>query len=200
MAKAQGGTGYHIGLVSEAMTEDQKRGLQIGEAFDVVKFEPRGGRPTDYREDMPDKVFELLTDRSGAVWTRKAIAAYFDIDESTLYDWIKRHPRFAKAFARGLALQEAFFASRLADGMRFGNSLIFALKNLHKWTDRHEETLKVDIRDALKKAATSAKRVQWDKTKPPVIEATIVEPPALTPPVDTPAAPTAPITENIPKT
>lgn len=67
------------------------------------------GRPTDYREDHPDKAYKLCL--LGA--TDAEMADIFGISQQTLYDWKTAHPEFVEAIARGKAAADANVAERL---------------------------------------------------------------------------------------
>lgn len=122
------------------------------------------GRPALYTEDMPRIVYELFT-RFDAVLTKKAIAAHLGVDESTLRRWREEHPELKAAITQGMAVQETYLASKMADGLKYSQSLYAVLKNLHMWSDRTEETDVVDLREAMLRQSQSAKRVIWDKPK-----------------------------------
>lgn len=57
-----------------------------------------GGRPTDYKDNMPDRVY-MLTSEFGM--TDKQLAKAFGVSEQTLNTWKKEHPEFLESLKRG---------------------------------------------------------------------------------------------------
>lgn len=62
------------------------------------------GRPTKYREDFCDKVIEL----GKAGKTQVQIASELDICEDSLYEYMKKFPKFSEAIKKASQFCEAF--------------------------------------------------------------------------------------------
>lgn len=67
------------------------------------------GRPTEYQDNYPEKVFKLCL--LGA--TDAEIADFFDIAESTLYLWKQEYTDFSEAIKRGKIQADADVANSL---------------------------------------------------------------------------------------
>jgi len=68
-----------------------------------------GGRPTDYREDYPEKAYKLCL--LGA--TDKQLADFFEVSEQTINAWKKAHPAFFESLKRGKDEADANVANSL---------------------------------------------------------------------------------------
>jgi|GEM_PF-7047808 len=123
------------------------------------------GRPALYTEDMPRIVYDLFT-RFDAVLTKKAIAAHLGVDESTMRRWKEEYPELKAAITQGMAIQETFLTSKMADGIKYSQSLFAVLGNLHGWSSKVENSHKLGIDEALRLQAAGAKRVDWDRSRP----------------------------------
>lgn len=78
-----------------------------------------GGRPSKYQDKKSDKqVFKLCL--LGA--TIKEIAAFFEVNEDTIYEWQKVHPTFSEAIKKG----------RVEADAEIGNSLYQRAKGFKK--------------------------------------------------------------------
>ncbi len=80
-----------------------------GQTTTVYKdYEKPFGRPTTYTPKRADELLEIM--RQG--YSISATAVKMDIDPAKLYDWVKQHKDFAKAFARGKELQKLFYEDK----------------------------------------------------------------------------------------
>lgn len=98
----------------EATTEEQKSA---------------GGRPSKYDEAFPAVAYEQCL--LGA--TDKELAEFFDIAESTLYEWKKEYPEFSEAIKRGKAPADGEIAAALynrAHGAEWVEEQAFKLKTV----------------------------------------------------------------------
>lgn len=138
----------------------------------VTNFKRPSHRPSVYEPDtMPERVYAMLTSME-VIFTKKLVAAHLGVDESTFRRWQTIHPDLQAAVAQGLAVQEAWLASQMADGMKYSASMYAVLKNLHEWKETQETTHKLGIGEALEQQAAGAKRVDWDRTRPDPLAAT----------------------------
>lgn len=173
--------------------EQAERARKHAKLVPVFRKPSKMGAPSKYEDWMADKVFEWLTDRE-VIFTKKLVAAHLGIGESTLRLWQSQHADLLAAVAQGCAVQEAWLASQMADGMKYSASMYAVLKNLHEWKETVENTHKLGVDEALRLQAQGAKRVDWDRVRPDplaakrqqIIDAQTVEP-------RSPSAPTAPI-------
>lgn len=131
------------------------------------EFKPpsKMGRPSKYDDWMPQQVFDWLTSKD-VIFTKKLVAAHLSVDVDTLNKWLAIHEDLRGAVAQGLAVQEAWLASQMADGMKYSASMYAVLKNLHQWKEHVEVDNKLSIGEAMQQQATGAKRIQWDRTMP----------------------------------
>lgn len=67
------------------------------------------GRPSSYTQEIGDKICEGIAQGNSLVRVCNAL----DIDYSTVYDWIKKHPDFADNYTHAREAQ----ADYLADGV-----------------------------------------------------------------------------------
>jgi hypothetical protein len=124
------------------------------------------GPPVKYdNETMPQKVYLLLSNRD-VIFTQKMIANRLHCGVSTLKEWKAVYPDLSAAIAQGLAEQEGWLATQMATGMKYSASMYAVLKNLHDWSDKIESRTTLDLTEAIRKQATGAKRVQWDRALP----------------------------------
>jgi hypothetical protein len=105
------------------------------------------------------------------------IATRLRIDVNTLKTWRDIHLDLNRAIAQGLSEQEGWLASQMAGGMKYSASMYAVLKNLHDWSDKIESRTTIDLTEAIRKQASGATRVQWDKALPDPLakKQTIVE-------------------------
>lgn len=168
----------------------------------VPEFRPAGGPTPKYDASwMPKRVYDLLSDPE-LLYTKKIVANHLGVAESTFREWRNIYPELSAAVAQGLANQEAWLGTRMAQGEKYSASIYAVLKNLHDWKEKTEDTFKLDIADALAAQEKGAKRVDWDRTRPdplaarrslPVIDAVPTDP---APPTHTPTPPPQPTGEG----
>lgn len=142
----------------------------------VPEYKAEGAETKYQVEWMPKAVYDMLCD-SELINTKKTISAHLGVHESTLRRWQNIYPELGAAVARGLAMQEAWLATQMAGGMKYSASMYAVLKNLHDWKETTENVHKLSIGDAMDQQRDGAKRVDWDRVRPRVIEA----PPATLP-------------------
>ena len=63
-----------------------------------------GGRPTKYRDAMPDEV--VAAAETHAPLTDEQIAELFGVSEQTVKDWYKRHPEFLASVKKAKAISD----------------------------------------------------------------------------------------------
>ena len=132
----------------------------------VQQWEQFSRAPRVYTPDVPGLAYSIYANAQKIIVTKKGLARRLGVGETTFYEWMKKQPLLAEAVRAGEALQEERLASRMASGIKYPQSIFAVLKNLHKWTDKVEETHKLDFREALQQQQAQAKRVQWDKAMP----------------------------------
>lgn len=69
----------------------------------------KGGRPTRYKQEYAEQAYKLCL--LGA--TDVEMADFFQVAESTLNLWKKRHPEFSESITRGKLLADAEVAEKL---------------------------------------------------------------------------------------
>lgn len=69
------------------------------------------GRPTDYRVEHNEQAYKL----SLLGLTDKELAAFFEVVESTIYEWKNKYPLFSEAIKRGKEIADAEIATSLHD-------------------------------------------------------------------------------------
>lgn len=67
------------------------------------------GRPTKYKEEYDKQAYKLCL--LGAIDTE--LASFFEVAESTIYEWKTNHKSFSESIKRGKELADANVASRL---------------------------------------------------------------------------------------
>lgn len=67
------------------------------------------GRPTKYKEEYDKQAYKLCL--LGAIDTE--LASFFEVAESTIYEWKINHESFSESIKRGKELADANVASRL---------------------------------------------------------------------------------------
>jgi len=94
------------------------------------------GRPTDYTEDMPDKLLAALNDGKSVAQFARDIG----VARSTVYYWAEHHPEFSDALTRGQEYSEAYWIDRLQEMMtnKEANAPLVKLyfANRFGWQDR----------------------------------------------------------------
>lgn len=69
----------------------------------------KGGRPTKYQEAFNKQAFKLCLLGS----SNKELAHFFEVNEDTIYEWIKTYPEFSEALKKGKDEADANVANRL---------------------------------------------------------------------------------------
>jgi len=98
----------------------------------------RTGRPTKYREDMPQRVLNYVDEAfaTGKIPTIQGLSCVLEVDEDTIGNWGKKYPSFFGAVKR---LKQSQADNLQNKGLRneFNPTMcIFLLKNNHGFTDR----------------------------------------------------------------
>jgi hypothetical protein len=169
----EAGIGRSLNEINEELREKraeakEKRRQQELRTILAPVFIPPSKRasPTFYdNETMPALVYGYLS-RTDVIFTQKLAAAHLGVDVSTLKRWKGEHQDMKAAIAQGLAVQEAYLATLMAGGMKYSASIYAVLKNIHDWSDKVDQRVTLDLTEAIRKQATGAKRVQWDKALP----------------------------------
>jgi orotate phosphoribosyltransferase-like protein len=109
------------------------------------------GRPTIYREEMCEKVVELL--KEGA--SIEEIGLELNVGYSTIYKWMDMYPEFGEAikngreYSKGWWLQQGRIALREKE---FNSTLWYMnMKNRHGWADKNENTHNVSVEETTRK-------------------------------------------------
>jgi len=114
---------------------------------------------------------ELAKDLCLLGYKNVELAEYFEVNESTIYDWINREPSFANALKAGRELADIKVVKELkkkAEGYQREDGtwvpgdtgcIVFFLKNRQpdRWKDRREVEVKGDAADTLKDIAEHLK-------------------------------------------
>ena len=105
------------------------------------------GRPTLYDPDYCDQLLEHMAQG----YSFESFAGKIGTHRDTLYDWCDRHEEFLDARKTGQAVALYFYekigiAGTLGKLPGFNASMwCFQMKNRFNWTDRREETTKMQI-------------------------------------------------------
>ena len=123
-----------------------------------------GGRPTKYRPEFCDLVFEMLTDNS-VVFSLRFVAGVLSISPDTLYRWKRLHPDFADAIDGGKALQESWLTERLIFNDGNPKAILFLLKQLHGWTNngKAQPGDQSDVSKLIRDVESARTVVDWEK-------------------------------------
>lgn len=116
-----------------------------------------GGRPTKYKPEYCQRLIEymqqngkevkkpfmhegVITDHVLGYLPRffEGFATEIDVTVSTLTLWKDVHPEFSAAYEKAKQIQLDKLASGTIAGVYNAAGAIFALKNMHRWTDRQE--------------------------------------------------------------
>lgn len=124
------------------------------------EMKKRIGRPPTYTPDCDETAFRLLTDPN-VCHTLRSVASMLYVNIATLYRWIEEYPTFRDAIAHGKQFQEAKYATRMVNGFKYAQGMIFTMKNLHGWTDKIEQTTTIQLGKALADHGLQAKPVEW---------------------------------------
>lgn len=114
------------------------------------------GRPSKYRNDMPDRVIELMSEGASLV----EVAADLGVSRATLSKWQvdEEKPEFVEAIKRGVELSEAWWMRMGRESLRdskFNHGLWYMnMKNRFGWSDRqqveHSGDVHIHFDDALR--------------------------------------------------
>lgn len=101
-------------------------------------YNPLGGRPTKYREEMCHVVIAEM--REGA--SKCEVAGELGISEETLYAWRKKHPLFSEAIQIGGQLSKQWWykqGRKNLENKDFNPRLWYMnMKNRHGWADKKQ--------------------------------------------------------------
>lgn len=106
----------------------------------MAKTGPGPGRPTKYRQEMGDRVIEMM--REGA--SKLEVCADLDISYDTFLAYQERHPEFLESVKRGEDLSEAWWThlGRMGATGEMPNAnatfFVFNMKNRFNWSDRRD--------------------------------------------------------------
>jgi len=107
-------------------------------------------RPTKYKPEYCDFVIELM--KEGA--SKAECSAAIGIHKDTLYEWIKKYPKFSDSIKRGqyfsLGWWERQGRINLENKSFNYTGWYMQMKNRHGWSDKHEisgnkEQLKIEV-------------------------------------------------------
>ena len=131
----------------------------------LTKEQKKSGRPTKYKpeycQDMidyfsidPFYIVEREVNASGkdGIYVKEVkydkianqlptfarYAQKHDLDVTTLLLWCDKHPEFSKAYKRCKSLQRDIMIANGMAGLYQSNFTVFAMKNMHNWTDKTE--------------------------------------------------------------
>jgi len=93
------------------------------------------GQPTKYRPELCDEFIELRT-RGFSV---DKVAAEWDVDKKTVYNWRRAHPEFFHAFARGDVKYNAFLENLImanANNPKFNDRIFRFILAKAGWSDK----------------------------------------------------------------
>ena len=99
-----------------------------------------GGRPTKYKEEY----CEMLTAHMAEGFSYSSFAAVINVNDDSLREWEKRHPRFSVAKKEGRKKQEFFYEKLFKKGALGGipnfnsTAAIWLSKNMIGWRDKIE--------------------------------------------------------------
>ncbi len=109
-----------------------------------------GGRPTKYSKELCKRLPGLFDGGQSVA----EVCVELDISKDTFYKWVKRYPRFADAYQKGLQRSEAWW-SRLGRVGSAGEvkiqpaTWIFNMKNRFGWKDRVEQEHSGEVKGGL---------------------------------------------------
>ena len=101
------------------------------------------GRPTDYRPEFCEMAKELF--KRG--WSKFEVAAHFDVERSTLDNWMENHEDFFRAVNKGIELSECWWSGEGREnlGNKNFNARLYEIQmmNRFKWHRKVESDQKV---------------------------------------------------------
>lgn len=93
------------------------------------------GRPSKFKP----KYCKIAKEFLAKGYSTKVLAGELEVNESTIYQWIKDYPIFSKHIDEGRALGEKYYidlCKRMGEGERGNfNSVAFLLKNIYRYSD-----------------------------------------------------------------
>jgi hypothetical protein len=98
------------------------------------------GRPTDYRDEFPDKIKRLMAEGLSYAASAAALGFY----RQRFYEWEKHYPAMAEARLHGEALRQLYWEvenkSNAKSASGNATSIIWAMKNLKSddWLDKQQ--------------------------------------------------------------
>jgi len=119
------------------------------------KEKNKGGRPTKYTDDMPDKIIKFFDwepfvmkgkDNRPTACVLPTLAGFarsIGVNKDTLHEWSKesnkeKYPGFSDAKKRIKAMQEDILITNGLMGLYDKSFAIFTAKNILRWSDRQE--------------------------------------------------------------
>lgn len=80
-----------------------------------------GGRPTLYRDTMPQEMLEMMSNGAKDAW----IYAKWGICKDTFYRWLKEYPELKNAHDKGMPLCEVWWEQKGMEMMERGDNKAF---------------------------------------------------------------------------
>lgn len=131
------------------------------------------GRPTLYREEYCEQVIEHMAQG----YSFESFAAVIGTHRDTLYEWCDKHEEFSDARKNAQMVSQYFWEKIGVAGMLgklpgFNTGVwVFNMKNRFNWTDKREDTSKLQIShsfgqptlEELKKALEKDNVIQIEK-------------------------------------
>lgn len=93
-----------------------------------------------FSQELAEQICERIATSSDSL---KLITAEFKLNESTIFDWIQRHPEFAKAYTRAKERQADFLAEEIisiSNGEGKDEQAFVGINHVHR------DRLKIDAR------------------------------------------------------
>jgi len=126
----------------------------------------RGGRPTDYSPDYCEMVTEWGKAGKSMAW----MASQLGVHKDTLYEWIKKHPRFSDAIKVSRSHSQAWWEDQGQFGLFMPhqggtfNATVWA-KNMNcrfpdDWRDKSETAITgaIEVTSIVRKVVDPAKK------------------------------------------
>lgn len=104
------------------------------------------GRPTKYRDSMPQRVLDYIDDckNNHEMPFVEEVAIRLGVNTDTTAEWQHKYPMFSDAIKRLKAVQSLGMQKGGMTNKYNPTMCIFLLKNNHNMTDRHDVTSKGD--------------------------------------------------------
>lgn len=113
------------------------------------------GRPTKYQAKYCTEIVEYFSqepefdDKGKLTWacipTLISFSQKIGVNDGTLWRWTQENLAFRDAYKMAKKKQEEFFMKAGLNGLTNTAMTIFALKNLHDWSDKVEQKTSVQI-------------------------------------------------------